>query len=1649
MSDVNESDLISNISDDNIEKGIEILEEEDKPLEKVESPTYTPPPLKDEEDDILEEEVNLDNDDILQQENIDEEDEEIIYHGEGADTDFIIDKSEEKFIQDKEITEFKIQLGATYLLILLKSGKYTDYIGDIIDANPIDNSIILDNDDKDVKPIKVNINDNDMFLEDGVTEVKELICINEIELQTLLDDEEVFKEKSIKLDVLEIDKQYKQYNESEIKEDFISEIINLYNIFDDELLINKITNMAYSFFDLIKENKYISDIDRTDVLSFIKNMINNNEFKLPDFILPIVSLKKKLFTSGDEILNEKSDTSISTLEEELIEKYTLMNEDNTGYIKTLNILFNTKFNSYITSLDKYGIQINYNGKIIRDCLNDLNPCSDFKDLNYNIDLLQSRSELYDMNDNEKNIYLENEIFNIIGLLFIPEQFSKYNLNLKLHNKYFNLYENILLFNRSYSTTSFRQALSNNNIVNKNINFDSLKNTFDNQFNAFMFDLNDNINLYDLSTLLSNTLPNTKSIVDNLSIIKNHLYNFNDFEKLLLIYNISINDLLYEDKNKIINLIKNNINNYQKIYKKLLKPKSIKKLKIINKDLDISDKIKLVKELIFNTKNIKIKNNLISKFIKIYCREASNDDENINWLYSTDTNEQILCKHYYYSTKINNDNPEYYESLKSIFCPDSDDGNVCCSVCGHLIDNVDFTTFSGYSDGTVINTYAELNQDTINTNITEGNDDIKEEINNISKKFNIKLLQNDLENIVKIYNLIDNEKFINYRYNTDNYFNNNNFVNKIKEKYPNIKNKEQKKLNDKNKKKKNKAFNYFKQYLLKYNKLLSISFLLFIHIQISTNIYKINLNDMYNVLIYDKDETWKNLSLSNDITSINKRIIQYIEIKLEDDIENINDNVLHNEFLDNIKFNNHFIKTIKYFMHPQFNLYNSINKYFTLNKNLDNIFIKKSWPNFKPLYDNKLVSDINLYISSKDNQFKQFFINNDSLENISLLKDINNSEPKYIEYKLSISNLMNNPSYKRLYMYSLKLYGKSKPFPILNLLIKQFINTINNNDINQLLIECDYSIKDGFKSVNYKLLKQHIIGSITNYEIDNTKDKDNILKFKHINLNNTEYLLLNCISKDFYRYNPSKIFIDSNFDDLINENSEFLDKLFNNYCIDGNGELIKNLSNENILNFYLIDYRTDLKQNLSECNKTEINKDFENFERIMNFLPFNNKLSLKIFIQYTEKYTNDDIFKYLNFNTTIENRLLTFFTDNIYLNNDDEDNLFIKLNNIISNIKDNKLKNSIIDPNIIINQFDSLLPELTDKKNEYFKNMEELYTEILSDDEYYNKFNKFQILRLKNLKLSNLNNIQNTHLILDKLTEDINDTYTYKRFVDDIYFTISRLKNKYRSYNLLKKNTYKLNETNINEYNKYIDVNEFLLHNDLFFQRNKSDLTSRKKYSGFKEYNFKNSHIYFQDLYNYIHKYNINFHKLKGSINNLLDNDLLLSINKFIFIFIINKIVEFIQSLLNPESDNYKILYSKYLEFNDENISIKNCIINLSRFLLDLLINIYEKYYDKIWIYINNNDLNMSIMKQLSREKHTYLQKTQGMTKEQKIENDIMNDMGKATLYKDFEQDNQNYSKSYEYEKDVHPEMSDIEVIDVQEGYDEHLYDQEENDEITE
>ena len=47
---------------------------------------------------------------------------------------------------------------------------------------------------------------------------------------------------------------------------------------------------------------------------------------------------------------------------------------------------------------------------------------------------------------------------------------------------------------------------------------------------------------------------------------------------------------------------------------------------------------------------------------------------------------------------------------------------------------------------------------------------------------------------------------------------------------------------------------------------------------------------------------------------------------------------------------------------------------------------------------------------------------------------------------------------------------------------------------------------------------------------------------------------------------------------------FLKKLFKNYCIADNDELIVNTIDENLLNYYLIDYNVELSENIPRMQK---------------------------------------------------------------------------------------------------------------------------------------------------------------------------------------------------------------------------------------------------------------------------------------------------------------------------------------------------------------------------------------------------------------------------------------------------------------------------------
>ena len=156
-----------------------------------------------------------------------------------------------------------------------------------------------------------------------------------------------------------------------------------------------------------------------------------------------------------------------------------------------------------------------------------------------------------------------------------------------------------------------------------------------------------------------------------------IYNYDNLEQILILYGMSINDIKYDTKVEVSKIIEDNNELYITIYKKLLKKyiKPIKEIKVINKELDSKEKIKLCKELIFSQTDLVYRNNLLTKFISLYGREANKKNED-NYLYYNiyADSEILICKHYLY---LINGDKDSFEALKSLYGDIPKHGEIYC------------------------------------------------------------------------------------------------------------------------------------------------------------------------------------------------------------------------------------------------------------------------------------------------------------------------------------------------------------------------------------------------------------------------------------------------------------------------------------------------------------------------------------------------------------------------------------------------------------------------------------------------------------------------------------------------------------------------------------------------------------------------------------------------------------------------------------------------------------------------------------------------------------------------------------------------------------------------------------------------------------
>ena len=1527
-----------------------------------------------------------------------------------------LDEQGNEMIKDEKdkLLEFNtvFDIDDLLLVVFFDKNKYEEYLGVITDIT--DDHITLNG-------------ERDIYYSEGYIQllhkdynIIDITKIREVSFD-ILEGDDIFKEEKIELDVQIKTKKEKIYTDSEIKEDFISNILSLYDIYNNELLIRNVTEMAYDFIDIINKSKLRTDIDDKDYLGFIKELNKTNILNLPSFIVPIVGMKKKIFDS--ETL-ESDDIIISTTEEDLVNKYDKLNAtddySSKGYNNYINNLFSDEFSSYINDHNKYGCLINHSGLVIRDCFDDKNPCNSLNS-QYILDTIKIRNELNIIHNYDKELIVEKRNINFIGFLFIPIEDTRDLLNFDSNNLLFNPLFNLIDIIYLNKDKNLRKTLSKYPIDSISINVKSEKPEYLQNLKRYLFDIDKDLSYEEFKDIITQNFPSNSDMIDALNVSINEdsdiyltdlFYNYDDIEKILYVLNISLGDIKYDKKRNLNKIIEKNINEYNSNYKKVLNKfiKPIKPIKKITKELDSKEKIKLCKELIFSQTDLIYRNSLLSKFISIYGREANKETEDNSFYYDKSNDSQkLICKHYLYLIKGDKDS---FDSMKSLYGEVSKDGNIYCKKCSCFICYDDFSIFEGFNEGkpTSSKEVAEDIEVTLDLNkkeIKEAYDIIKY----ISEKFNIVLQNDDMINIIDLYNLINQQNLYDMRYDSD-----------IIKTHPFLKN---------NKSKSN--INSLKDYLQYINNILSAIFLIFIQIQISNNSYNINFNNRINLI--NSDDSWKTLYVSDKETCLNMKVITYIEAKLKSLVKKYPKEKIFNHIGDlfsefdiyktmKLTFKDHFINVIRYWMNPQYNLYSKLEKYFLFESGINKGYIKDYWTTYKPLPDNILIKHINNLVQSNNETYKKYFVNNNSLQNISLLKSINIDEPKYQELDIKLSELMNNPSFKRLYTYALKGYGKSPVLPILNLLTKQFIDTFtpsHKKELISILSKCHYNHERGeYSSINYNLIKKTFLDEII--ELDIKKDSDNILKFIHINNNNHEYFLLNSNINRHYSYTPPNVYIADSYDNLVENNSPILTKMFKYYCLDKNENLIPNqvkevdgeIINTNIVNFLLLDFNEELIENISECSN-EVPNTIEYFDKILNHLIDKNKLDLPhLFISYTESYSNQYIINNINQNTLIETRLLDFFDEYT----DDTDIIYDTFNNIkdlLELIIYKKDNNDVIDKNELSIQFDGILRLIISQNKKYMENSDRWFNKLIEND-MYTKFNElqrenisFKLNKREKDKLeTDIGFTPETNIpyLLNNILKKLDDKIVCDKMIHNMFYYLSFLKNTPNGdFNpRIKKNEWRMSESKTGYISEYLERNTFLLHNNIFLRNKDKDFESGNKYSGFNQYRKPFYYIFFNGLYDYINKYRSEIYKLKTN-NDIFKESQLKVLNKCIYLFIINKIIEYIQSLLDDTSKEYIDAKKQCDLIDSTDITIDNNIIILSRFLLDVLTNTYDKLYDLNWIYIDSDTYKNKLDEHNAREKQMNLDRLDHMTDEQRRLHVANQSIKSGTMYKESEKVN--------------------------------------------
>uniref|UniRef100_A0A6C0F3V2 Uncharacterized protein n=1 Tax=viral metagenome TaxID=1070528 RepID=A0A6C0F3V2_9ZZZZ len=1538
----------------------------DSPTYSPDSPTYSPDspipgdqsPMYGEPDYVVDGEENEIDEDFDVKDRVGED----IFnlHEEGVS---------DSIARNEGLYKERIQEGETYLIVFKEKDELIDRLIKInnISGNKVD---IID-EEQNTTVLFLDMDSNLILNSDEydfeIIEFERLIEVDDI---NELKDDEIFIKQEFKTEIeIEVEEtENKIYTVQEKKESFITELIYNFNAYNDDIKISQICELATNYINMVKDKKG-TDIDETDILPFLKN-----GEKIPKWVIPIVKDIKKLYIEEEDGIEGNDDIQLLQLFEELNRKEQITNDEKNTY-QTLSRSLNN-FEPYENT--ETNVMVQHYGNYFRNC-SDVNPCNGINK-NYAVELNRTRGDLIIPLIKDGETVFETirtlQTLPIIGLYLLPHKY----IGTTIENNNILSIDELSVINelRNYMK-SIRLSVRDDNIVHKTVGGDTMRNDIWTN-NIHQFHLDDTTTSENFYNTLMNNFPTCNDIISSYPKgVMKQIFNYSDLRKLLLSYDIDYYSLNGEMKEEVNKMIKKNISDYILNYNKKTKRKAIKSKPKRVKILTTEDKIELSKEFIFSLFVVPLRNNYLEKFINKFSREPQEHEE-YEYLYEKNSDKKLLCKHHLYNLKIKDDE-DAFNSMKQIFGVPSTSGVITCKICGDFLCNDDFSLLEGFGgDNAPKNTREVLNTEEELKVLSEEQATIKKYIHRLSSLLNVELNEYDKQQIISFFDSLNNTELEDQRYSKENITKKHPKYKSIKEKYKKLfvypeSTQKIKKENKKYKKEYDLEVSNFQTYLENCNTVLVILFLILFHLQTSSPPYQIKTKELVylwdNQTMMDSNVSFQNIhnnirmeTIDNLIIPLNKASSKYKKDKLFANINTfINES---NTYKDLPNFKLQFIQTAKYILRNS-NVNTKLREYINIKNDITNsIYLKEFWSSYKPLPDTKLIKSINGIINDqlKSTNVKGYLYKKGIdvyYENISSMSPMTEvyETPRYVKLKIPFTSILKNESYKRLFEYSAHLYGRSKENDQINILIKSFINTINDKNIENLLIKNGWdNVNHRLASIDYSKLKSIFFEEIIDYyKGKNSNDSDTIETFKYISVNNWTGMLLNGHSKRYYVNNNPIVIPLKNFNELLEtpvipeddkeEKVTIIERLFKKYCADEDGN-ISDKSNSDTFISNLIDDPSFINRQSICGSALEINE--ENFMKIL---------------EYRKGETLLSEFKEIIIDTHfIEKRIHNFIIKNGYLDypGDEAFTIFTGIDDITKRLDGNKL-----DKKTIEKEYRDLFNLVEDYKNTGIQKVKSFFKrayneKILTGDQIsqYKKLWK----SIDSLDIYIENHLDNENIIRNNISDLVN--------------IIARLSNSnsedvgtYFSDNIPKQ--WKLSDGNNEEIRNFMEKKEFLMHNDIFIELNKSE--------GFYRYEKDvQNKLCFRGLLSFITE------SYKGGINNLSGYDKSYYTTKynsifinFMFIFLFTKVIEYIEELYDDQSliskqanEMFKLLQE------DDEIKLSYSIEICTQLTFDILIHFLSENIDDGWIH-QTDLISDKLSKQKEREKQNLINDLESKT----------------------------------------------------------------------